>query len=275
MSQITSQIAITPGAERKLKNRVSVGQTIRDSFIMGYRGLLKIRRTPEQLFDVTLQPIIFTLLFTNIFGGAISGSVHDYLPIIIPGILAQTVLASSSATGTQLREDMDKGVFDRFKSLPIARIAPLAGALLADTVRYFIATVLTFAMGYILGYRPGGGVVGMIEAGALVIACAWALSWIFAFMGVISRTASSVQGLSLLILLPLTFLSNAFVQIRTMPDWLQTLVNLNPVTHLITAVRDLADKNVVGNDLWLALLGAAILVVIFAPLTVRLYMRKA
>jgi ABC-2 type transport system permease protein len=275
MSQITSQIAITPGAERKPKSRVSVGQTIRDSFIMGYRGLLKIRRTPEQLFDVTLQPIIFTLLFTSIFGGAISGSVHDYLPIIIPGILAQTVLASSSATGTQLREDMDKGVFDRFKSLPIARIAPLAGALLADTVRYFIATVLTFTMGYILGYRPGGGVVGMIEAGALVIACAWALSWIFAFMGVISRTASSVQGLSLLILLPLTFLSNAFVQIRTMPDWLQTLVNLNPVTHLITAVRDLADKNVVGNDLWLALLGAAILVVIFAPLTVRLYMRKA
>jgi ABC-2 type transport system permease protein len=277
MSQIrqVSQVAITPGVERKLRNRVSLGQAVRDSFTMGYRGLLKIRRTPEQLFDVTLQPIIFTLLFTYIFGGAISGDVHSYLPIIIPGILAQTVLASSSATGTQLREDMDKGVFDRFKSLPIARIAPLAGALLADTVRYFIATTLTFAMGFLLGYRPGGGVAGVLAAGALMIVCAWALSWIFAFLGVISRTASSVQGLSLLILLPLTFLSNAFVPVKTMPDWLQWLVNVNPVTHLITAVRDLADKNVVGADLWLALLGAAILVAIFAPLTVRLYMRKA
>jgi daunorubicin/doxorubicin transport system permease protein len=274
MSQV-SQVAITPGVERKLRNRVSIGQAIRDSFIMGYRGLLKIRRTPEQLFDVTLQPIIFTLLFTYIFGGAISGDVQSYLPIIIPGILAQTVLASSSATGTQLREDMDKGVFDRFKSLPIARIAPLAGALLADTVRYFIATTLTFAMGFLLGYRPGGGVAGVLAAGALMIVCAWALSWIFAFLGVISRTASSVQGLSLLILLPLTFLSNAFVPVKTMPDWLQWLVNVNPVTHLITAVRDLADKNVVGSDLGLALLGAAILVAVFAPLTVRLYMRKA
>jgi ABC-2 type transport system permease protein len=271
----TSQVTITPGVERKLRNRVGIGQTVRDSFIMGYRGLLKIRRTPEQLFDVTLQPIIFTLLFTNLFGGAISGDVHSYLPIIIPGILAQTVLASSSATGSQLREDMDKGVFDRFKSLPIARIAPLAGALLADTVRYFIATALTFAMGYLLGYRPQGGIAGVLAAGALVITCAWALSWIFAFLGVISRTASSVQGLSILILLPLTFLSNAFVPVRTMPDWLQTFVNINPVTHLITAVRDLADKNMVGSDLWLALLGAAVLVVIFAPLTVRLYMRKA
>jgi ABC-2 type transport system permease protein len=215
------------------------------------------------------------LLFTYIFGGAISGDVHSYLPIIIPGILAQTVLASSSATGTQLREDMDKGVFDRFKSLPIARIAPLAGALLADTVRYFIATALTFVMGYILGYRPGGGISGLLAAGALVIVCAWALSWIFAFLGVISRTAASVQGLSILILLPLTFLSNALVPIRTMPDWLQAVVNINPVTHLISAVRDLAEKNMVGSDLWLALLGAAILVAIFAPLTVRLYMRKA
>jgi ABC-2 type transport system permease protein len=274
MSQ-AGQIAITPGAERKLKNRVSIRQAVRDSFIMGYRGLLKIRRTPEQLFDVTLQPIIFTLLFSQIFGGAIAGDVQSYLPILIPGLLAQTVLASSSATGTQLREDMDKGVFDRFKSLPIARIAPLAGALLADTVRYFIATALTFATGYFLGYRPQGGVTGVFAAGALMIVCAWALSWIFAFMGVISRTASSVQGLSLLILLPLTFFSNAFVNVTTMPDWLQTLVNLNPVTHLITAVRELAEKNAVGSDLWLALLGAAIIVAVFAPLTVRLYMRKA
>jgi ABC-2 type transport system permease protein len=275
MSQIAGQMTITPGAERKLKNRVGIGQAARDSWLMAYRGLLKIRRTPEQLFDVIFQPIIFTLLFSQIFGGAIAGNVQSYLPILIPGILAQTVLTTTSVTGTQLREDMDKGVFDRFKSLPIARIAPLAGALLADTVRYFIATALTIATGYALGYRPGGGITGVLAAGALMIVCAWALSWVFALLGVIARTASSVQGLSLLILLPLTFFSNAYVPVKTMPDWLQNLVNLNPVTHLITAVRDLAEKNSVGSDLWLALLGAAILVAVFAPLTVRLYMRKA
>jgi ABC-2 type transport system permease protein len=275
MSQIAGQMTITPGAERKLKNRVGIGQAARDSWLMAYRGLLKIRRTPEQLFDVIFQPIIFTLLFSQIFGGAIAGNVQSYLPILIPGILAQTVLTTTSVTGTQLREDMDKGVFDRFKSLPIARIAPLAGALLADTVRYFIATALTIVTGYALGYRPGGGITGVLAAGALMIVCAWALSWVFALLGVIARTASSVQGLSLLILLPLTFFSNAYVPVKTMPDWLQNLVNLNPVTHLITAVRDLAEKNSVGSDLWLALLGAAILVAVFAPLTVRLYMRKA
>ncbi len=269
------QTTITPGSARKLKNRVSLGQIIHDSLLMAYRGLLKIRRTPEQLFDVTLQPIIFTLLFTYIFGGAIAGNVQNYLPIIIPGILVQTVLSTTSVTGTQLREDMDKGVFDRFKSLPIARIAPLAGALLADTIRYLIATTLTFVMGFIMGYRPTGGIGAVIVAGIFIIVCAWAISWSFAFLGMIGRTASSVQGLSLLILFPLTFLSNAFVPVNTMPDWLQWFVNVNPVTHIVTAIRDLTSQGVFGSEAALALLGAAVVVLIFAPLTVRVYMRKA
>jgi ABC-2 type transport system permease protein len=266
---------ITPGASRKLHNYVDFEQTVRNSFPMAYRGLLKIKRTPEQLIDVTVQPIIFTLMFTYIFGGAISGDIASYLPIIIPGILAQTVITTSVVTGVQLREDMDKGVFDRFKSMPIARIAPLAGALLADTIRYLIATTLTFVMGFIMGWRPGGGLGGVVLAGLLVIVCAWALSWIFAFFGVIARSASSVQGISFLILFPLTFLSNAFVPVNTMPEWLQGFVNGNPVSHLITAVRELTNTGAVTGDLWLALLGSAVVVAIFAPLTVRAYMRKA
>lgn len=241
---------------------------------MAYRGLLKIRRTPEQLFDVTLQPIIFTLMFTYIFGGAISGNVQSYLPVIIPGILVQTVITTSVVTGVQLREDMDKGVFDRFKSLPIARISPLAGALLADTVRYTIATVLTFVMGYIIGYRPNGGIGHVAIAAVLVIVCSWAMSWIFAFFGVIARTASSVQGISMIILFPLTFLSNAFVPVNTMPHWLQWFVKVNPLSHLVTAVRDLVNNGTVGSDLVISLIGAAVIVVIFAPLTVRAYMRR-
>ncbi|WP_256757819.1 ABC transporter permease [Cohnella sp. WQ 127256] len=265
---------IRPGAERKLKNYTSFGQTIRNSLTMAYRGLLKIRRTPEQLFDVTLQPIIFTLMFTYIFGGAISGDIASYLPVIIPGILVQTVITTSIVTGVQLREDMDKGVFDRFKSLPIARIAPLAGALLADTVRYTIATVLTFTMGFIMGYRPDGGLGNVAIAAVLVIVCAWAISWIFAFFGVIARTASSVQGISMIVLFPLTFLSNAFVPVDTMPNWLQWFVNINPISHLVTAVRDLANTGTIGWDLGISLIGAGVIVAIFAPITVRAYMRR-
>jgi len=259
-----STMTMKSGTESRLKNRTSFGQSLRNSFTMAYRGLLKIKRTPEQLFDVTMQPILFTLMFTYIFGGAISGDVQSYLPVIIPGILVQTVITTS----------VDKGVFDRFKSLPIARIAPLAGALLADTVRYTIATVLTFAMGYVMGYHPGGGLGYVALAALLVIVCSWAISWIFAFFGVIARTASSVQGISMIVLFPLTFLSNAFVPVETMPGWLQWFVNVNPISHLVTAVRDLTNSGTVGWDLSISLIGAAVIVAIFAPLTVRAYMRR-
>lgn len=261
-------------ADRELTNYVSFSQSVRNSLTMAYRGLLKIRRTPEQLFDVTLQPILFTLMFTYLFGGAISGDVKSYLPVIIPGILVQTVITTSIVTGVQLREDMDKGVFDRFKSLPIARIAPLAGALLADTIRYTIATVLTFTMGFIMGYRPDGGLGYVVISGLLVIVCSWAISWIFAFFGVIARTASSVQGISMIVLFPLTFLSNAFVPVKTLPDWLQWFVKFNPISHLVTAVRDLANNATIGWDPAISLIGAAVIVAIFAPLTVRAYMRR-
>jgi len=262
-------------SERKLRNRTSFLQALRNSLTMAYRGLLKIRRTPEQLFDVTFQPIIFTLMFTYIFGGAISGNVHNYLPVIIPGILVQSVITTSIVTGVQLREDMDKGVFDRFKSLPIARIAPLAGALLAVTIRYTIATTLTFLMGYIMGYRPDGGLGCVVIAGLMVIVCSWCISWIFAFFGVMARNATSVQGISMLVLFPLTFLSNAFVPVETMPDWLQWFVKINPISHLVTAVRDLANSGSIGWDFSISLIGAAVIVIIFAPITVKAYMRKA
>ncbi|TFV99664.1 ABC transporter permease [Leifsonia flava] len=271
----TTASPITPGVQRTLKNRVSVPETISHTLTMAYRGLLKIRRTPEQLFDVTLQPIIFTVMFVYIFGGAISGDIPSYLPIIIPGILVQTVITGSIVTGVQLREDMDKGVFDRFRSLPIARIAPLSGALLADTLRYAIATTITLGMGFLMGFRPEGGFGGVLVAALLVIACSWGLSWIFAFFGVIARTASSVQGISMLVLFPLTFLSGAFAPTDTMPDWLQTVVAYNPVTHLVDATRELMNTGVFGADAWLTLLGAAVIVAIFAPLTVKAYMRKA
>lgn len=270
-----SAATLTTDPSAELPTTPSPAAALSQSFAMAWRGLVKIRRTPEQLFDVTFQPIIFTLMFVYLFGGAISGDVASYLPIVIPGILVQTVITTSVVTGVQLREDMDKGVFDRFRALPIARIAPLAGALIADTVRYLIATTLTFLMGILMGYRPGGGVGGVVLAGLLVIVCAWSISWIFAFFGVIGRTASSVQGISMMILFPLTFLSNAFVPVDTLPGWLQGFVNANPVSHLVTAVRELASQGHFTHDVWVALGGAALIVAVFAPLAVRAYMRKA
>jgi len=248
---------------------------VRNSLTMGWRGILKIKHNPEQLFDVVFQPIIFTAMFAYIFGGAIAGDVHSYLPVIIPGILVQTVITTSVVTGVQLREDMDKGVFDRFKSLPIARISPLSGALLADTVRYGIATLITFLVGIGIGYRPGGGVVGVVVAGLLVMVCAFAMSWIFALFGVLARKASSVQGISMLILFPLTFASNAYVDPNSMPSWLRAFVNVNPVSQLVSAVRELANNGHAGAHVLYALAGAAVVVAVFAPLAVKSYMRKA
>ena len=267
-----SRAITTREARGEAKTSVSFAETVRQSLSMAYRGVLKIRHNPEQLFDVTIQPIIFTLMFTYIFGGAISGNVHDYLPVIIPGILVQTVIMTSIVTGTQLREDMDKGVFDRFRSLPIARISPLAGALLADVIRYLVATTLTIVMGVIMGWRPESW--GLIASALLVMICSFAVSWIFALMGCLMNKASAVQGISMLIMFPLTFMSNAFVPVETMPGWLQAFVNINPVSHLVTAVRELTNSGHVGIHVVWALLGAAIITVVFAPLAVKAYMRN-
>jgi ABC-2 type transport system permease protein len=170
---------------------------------------------------------------------------------------------------------MDRGVFARFKSLPIARIAALAGALLADTARYAIATAITLITGFIMGYHPAGGFGPLVLAVLLVVGCSWAISWIFAFFGMVARSASSVQGISMLVLFPLTFLSNAFVPVDTLPGWMQTFVNVNPVSHLVTAIRELLNNGIIVSDVASTLIGAAAIVAVFAPLTVRAYMRKA
>jgi ABC-2 type transport system permease protein len=194
---------------------------------------------------------------------------HDFT------IIQKFPLCCRRHSAVQLREDMDKGVFDRFRSLPIARIAPLAGALLADTIRYALVTILTFTMGYIIGYRPLAGIEGVMLISVLVICFAWCVSWIFALAGVIGRSASSVQGISMMILFPLTFLSNAFVPVNSLPSVLKWFVRYNPVSRLVTAIRELLNQKVIGTDFWLTIAGGLVILLIFVPLTVRAYMRKA
>ena len=267
----TTALAEDPVAD--VRHRVSVNETISQTMMMAWRATKKMRRNPEQFFDVLIQPLLFTAMFAYIFGGAVSGDVASYLPLLIPGILAQTTLTACIATGTQLREDMDKGVFERFKSLPIARVAPLAGPMVADLLRYTIASVLTFATGIAMGYRPGGGVLGVLAALLLVIITGWSLAWIFTFVGIIGRSAQSVQGISMMIMFPLTFLSNAFVPEDTLPGWLRAFVQVNPVSHVVTAVRDLANNGQVTGEVGWALLACVAVIAIFAPLCVRVYRR--
>lgn len=273
MSTLIAPLPTVDPAEAvaRARRRTTLADTVSQTLSMAWRATKKMRRNPEQFFDVTLQPLLFTAMFAYIFGGAVSGDVQSYLPLMIPGIVAQTVLTCCMATGVQLREDMDKGVFDRFKSLPIARIAPLAGPMVADLIRYTIASSLTFATGFAMGYRPGGGILGVLGAVLLAIFTGWSLAWIFTYIGTIARSAQAVQGMSMLILFPLTFLSNAFVPIETLPGWLASFVRVNPVSHLVTAARDLANHGAVTHQVWLTLLAGAVVIAIFAPLSVRSY----
>jgi daunorubicin/doxorubicin transport system permease protein len=266
--------ATTHIGAQDLPVRPSVRETFSQSLAMAWRALKKMRRNPEQFFDVTIQPLLFTAMFAYIFGGAISGSVEDYLPIIITGILAQTALTACMATGIQLREDMDKGVFDRFKSLPIARIAPLVGPAMADLIRYGTAATLTILTGLAMGYRPGGGVLGVVGGWLLTVIAGWSLAWIFTYLGTVARSAQAVQGISMMIMFPLTFLSNAFVPVSTLPGWLEAFVKVNPVSLVVTAVRDLMNEGQVTAHVGFALLGCAVVVAIFLPLSVRSYSRK-
>ncbi|MEV5412619.1 ABC transporter permease [Thermopolyspora sp. NPDC052614] len=282
MTTTTIPTATTPGPRRidpadlvaRTTHHTSLQETLVQTLAMAWRALKKMRRKPEQFFDVLIQPLLFTGMFAFIFGGAISGSVSEYLPVLIPGILAQTALTVCMATGVQLREDMDKGVFDRFKSLPIARIAPLAGPMVADLVRYGIASVLTLLTGLAIGYRPGGGVLGCIGGVALTVVAGWSLAWIFTWLGTMARSAQGVQGISMMIMFPLTFLSNAFVPAETLPDWLEAFVTVNPVSHLVSAVRALFNDGAVTAEVGWAVIGCAVVVAVFAPLAVRSYSRK-
>jgi ABC-2 type transport system permease protein len=274
MTALTPGLTVTDPADVVIPPRVSLADTLSQTLTLAWRATMKMRRSMEVMFDVTIQPLIFTGMFAYIFGGAISGDVGSYLPLIIPGLIGQTVLTACVATGVQLRTDMDTGVFDRFKVLPIARIAPLAGPMVADLLRYFIASGLTFAVGIAIGYRPGGGVLGVAGAILLAMLAGWSLAWIFTLFGIVGRNAQAVQGISLLVMFPLTFLSNAFVPTDTMPGPLRAFAEVNPVSLVITAIRDLANDGALTGDVGWALLGCAIVIAIFAPLSVRAFNRK-
>jgi len=244
------------------------------SLTLGWRALLKIKHVPEQLFDVTAFPIMFTLMFTYLFGGALAGSTGEYLQFLLPGILVQTVVFITIYTGFTLNGDISKGVFDRFRSLPIWRPAVLVGALLGDAARYTMASTMVIVLGLVLGFRPAGGVGGVLLSVALLLVFSFSLSWIWTALGLILRTPNSVMGVSMMVLFPLTFASNIFVDPQTMPSWLESIVGANPITHLVTAVRGLMSGTVTPGQIGWVLLISGALIAVFAPLTMYLYRNK-
>jgi oleandomycin transport system permease protein len=250
-------------------------RNLRHALVLAKRNLIKTWRTPEQLIDVTVQPVIFLLLFVYVFGGAISGgSRHEYLQFLLPGLLGQGIALGSIALGQNMNSDIEKGVFDRFRSLPIARSAPLVGAVFADFFRYLTLCLIYIGFGYVIGFRIETDVLSTLAAVGLSIAFALCFCWISIWVGMKARTPGSVQGVMFLLVLPLSFGSNTFVATSTMPGWLQGFVKVNPISHLVGAVRGLTVGGPIASDVAWTLGWMAALLVIFVPLAMRAYRRR-
>lgn len=241
---------------------------------LAWRAMLKIKHVPFQLFDVTVMPIMFTLLFTYIFGGALSGSPREYIQYLLPGILVQTIVFITVYTGMGLNTDINKGLYDRFRSLPMWQGSPVFGALAGDVFRYSVASTLIIVMGLILGFRPEGGAIGVLLAVLLVLIFGFALSWLWIIVGMLVKTPESVMTTSFIVLMPLTFASNIFVDLSTMPSWLQAIVGRNPVTYLSNASRGLMHGNAQFGDVAGVLIASGVIVLVSAPIALRLYKKE-
>ncbi|MGH3205213.1 MAG: ABC transporter permease [Streptosporangiaceae bacterium] len=248
----------------------------RHALVLAKRNMIKMVRTPEQFADVTLQPIIFLLLFTYVFGGALAGgSQHSYLEFLLPGLLGQTIAMTSITIGQNMNADIAKGVFDRFRSLPIARSVPLVGAVLAEFSRYAIVCVVTIAFGYALDFRIATDPLKLLAAFGIAICFALSFAWVSVFVGMTVRSAGAVQGVMFLLVMPLSFGSNTFVRAATMPGWLQAFVSVNPLSHLVSAVRGLMLGGPVGAQVGWTFAWCAGLLAVFFPLALRGYIRRA
>ena len=281
-SESTAALPTTPTAQaEKLRSALSAAplgpraSAVSATLTFGWRGMLKVKHVPEQLLDVTITPVMFVLMFTYLFGGAIAGSTGEYLDYILPGILVMSVLFNTVYSGVALNTDLTKGVVDRFRSLPTWRPAPLVGALVGDSVRYVVGGTVIVVLGVVLGFRPDAGLGGVVAALALVIVFAFGLSWVFTTLGLLLRSPNAVMNAGFMAIFPITFLSNVFVEPETLPSALEAFVDVNPVSILATASRGLMAGNADGSDIAISLATAAVLTAVFAPITTRLYRSRS
>ena len=247
---------------------------ISTSLTMAYRSMLKIRRAPEQLTDALMLPIIFTLLFTYLFGGALSGSTSDYLQELLPGTLVMTVVLVTTFIGTGLNTDLTRGRLDRFRAMPIWQPSLIVGSLIGDVARYLLTSASVIGLGLLMGFRPDGGVLGVLAGVGLILAFALGLSWIWTTLGLLARSPQSLGILSFLVQFPLLFASNTFVAPDTMPGWLKRFVDVNPVSRLVSTERHLMAGTTSVSEVATVLLSAAAIALVFFPLTMWLYRRR-
>lgn len=246
---------------------------VRASLAFAGRAVLKIKLVPEQLADIIGIPILFTLLFTYLFGGALAGSTSAYLHYLLPGTVVLALVFVTIYSGATLNRDLATGAFDRFRSLPIWRPAPIVGALIGDVARYLVAAALVMGMGLVMGYRTNAGWLPVVGAVGLVVIFALSVSWVWTTIGLLVRTPQTVMNLGFIILMPLTFISDVFVDPRTMPDWLRTVSGANPITHLTTATRALMGGTAAGTEIGWVLIASAAITAVFATTTLLLYRR--
>ena len=252
---------------------------LRDSSEMVRRNLIHIKRTPELLLDVTLSPIMFVILFNFVFGGAIAvgaegGEDENYINYMMAGIFVQTIAFAGIYTSVLLANDLQKGMIDRFRSLPMAQSAVLTGRTLTDLLRALLAVAIMWVVGMLVGFRPEGGIVGNAAAIGLMLLFGFALSWVGVAAGALVRTPEALQGIIFAVVFPLTFVSSAFVRTNTMPDWLRWFAERQPMTLVMNEVRDLTlGINLYDAELAAILWCLAVLVVAF-PLGLWLYDRR-
>jgi oleandomycin transport system permease protein len=259
-----------PAPARRLSPVAALGNAL----TLGWRSVLKIKTNPEDLWGLLLQPIMYLVLFTYVFGGSIAGGTHKYLQYSLPGILVLSVTFATLGTGMMLSQDVATGVFDRFRSLPITRWAPLAGAILGDMVRYVISVAVTLGFGMILGFRITTSPLAAAMGCLLVLVFALAMCWVFAMLGMLVKTANGVQLWGFLFMFPLVFGSDILTETAKMPGWLQAFVKVNPVTYLTEAERALLTGGAAETAVIRSLLWALGIFVVFAPLAVAAYRRK-
>lgn len=258
----------TTGSQQ-LSGHVSLTKGLQQTLTLAWRTIVQVRHNPWELGDFSFQPIMFVLLFAYVFGGAIAGDVKTYLQFMLPGMICMNMFFVTMYVGMGLNTDLTKGVFDRLRALPIARWAPLAGRIAADQVKQAWSIILVLVVGVILGFRLGTNLWGLLGAVALLLFFAGCFSWFSVLIGVISKDPERVQLFGMTILFPITFVSNVFVPVGTMPGWLQAIVKANPVSVLAEAVRGLMVSGPVAKPVLQSLAWAIVLVAIFAPLAVR------
>lgn len=257
-----------------IKRRIGFLDAVRASLTLAKRNVKYIVRTPATLIDTVIQPILFLVVFVFLFGGAIAGGWREYLQLLVPGLMVQITLYASMGTGMALNTDITKGVFDRFRSLPIARSAPLVGAVLGDVIRYVVALAVLLGLGMALGFRITTSIPAALLACALVLVFGLTLCWLSVLVGMAVSSPQAVPGVASAVILPLTFGSNIFADPETMPRWLEIWTQVNPVTYFVETVRGLMLGGPVVQPLIVSLIAVAVCHAILMPLAIRAYLRR-